>query len=209
VRYARLAEPEIYPDLLRQRVGHYLDADGLCFAPQIETSSDGYALMAVYFQNRYGGRAFAHVRVLPPRRSCSVARLDLPELRFTIECPGGAFGAIRRPLAIPAEYQGAELRFSIAADVMYPDGRGELLRYRDGLSVDSNRNLSLVRRSRKALMKLATGQAPVAAPARAMLTLPQGVRETIPDGADDAWTELIWWPQLLEREIAYRQRRAA
>jgi hypothetical protein len=58
-------------------------------------------------------------------------------------------------------------------------------------------------------MKLATGQVPVVAPARAMLALPQGVRETIPEGADDPMTEIIWWPQLLEREIAYRQRRAA
>jgi hypothetical protein len=185
VRCTLLTQPERLPDLLRERVGTYFETDGLCFAPQIETTADGAARMAVYYQNRYTGRATATIRVLPPRRAWLLSRHDLPAPAFTFTCPGGAFGVTRAPFAIPHAYQGQRITFSIRAHVRFAEGRGELLRFRAGQHVRST---------------------------RVTLELPQGVRESGAGDADAGETQLIWWPDLLERaqrEPAFHQHRAA
>lgn len=182
MRCTLLTQPERLPDLLRERVGTYFEARGLCFAPQIETTADGAAWMAVYYQNRYAGEASATIRVLPPRRAWLLSRQHLPAPKFTIDCPGGAFGVIRAPFAIPQAYEGRQIAFSIRARVTFREGQGELLRFRAGQRVRWS---------------------------RVPLELPQGVCEPRSDDADRCETELIWWPELMERKAAFHQHRAA
>jgi len=172
MRYAMLTEPERLPDLLRERVGTYFERDGLCFAPMFETTPAGECVMALYFQNRYAGTAQARVRVSPPRRALWLTRHRLPTPTFAFDCPGGAFGVARTAFPIPGKYQGRRLAFRIHADATYPQGCGDLLRIRTG--VPSRRWTA---------------------------TSPQGVSE-ISGSAPGTSRDLIWWPELLQRQMA-------
>src|SRR5688572_10244990 len=127
-----LAAPERFPDLLRERTGTSVERDGLCFAPALETTPAGACELAVYFQNRCAGRATARVQMLPPRGTLRLKRHNLPARSMTIECPGGAFGVARVSLPITAAYQGRRMTFELRADVTYPDGRGDVVRFRPG-----------------------------------------------------------------------------
>ena len=174
MQHMLLGQPERLPDLLRGRVGTYFEVDGLCFAPMLETTPRGACVMAVYFQNRYAGRAEARVQVLPPRRWCGM-RHALPAGKLSFDCPGGAFGVARALFPIAAKYQGRRMSFSIAAATNYPQGRGEILRHRQGVT-----------------------------PKRWTCTLPQGVIECAPHQLSLP-SELIWWPELLQGNLLTRK----
>lgn len=166
-----LTKPERFPDLLRERAGTYLERDGLCFAPLLETTPAGACVLAVYFQNRFEGAATARVSIRAPRRLFGLKRHPMPEYELSIECPGGSFGVVRAPFPIPASYQGRQITFHVAADVTYPYGRGESLRHRAGTL---DRAISLI--------------------------LPQGVAEPEEAMSESDRHEIIWWPALLENE---------
>lgn len=172
MRYAMLTQPERLPDLLRQRVGTYFESDGLCFAPQLETTPGGECVMALYFQNRYAGVTRARVRVSPPRRAMWLTRHRLAAPTFAFDCPGGAFGVARVPFPIPAKYQGRRMTFRMTAHAGYPQGCGELLRFRAGIQ-----------------------------PRRWTATLPQGVAEVGIFTAATA-IDVIWRPELLYNQNA-------
>ncbi|HEV2296339.1 MAG TPA: hypothetical protein VGR35_21025 [Tepidisphaeraceae bacterium] len=180
---------EQYPDLLRERTGVYFEQHGLCFAPLLETTPHGGCVLALYFQNRYDRRAVGRVQVLPPRRRLRLKRHDLPARLIDIECPGGAFGVVRLAFPIPAKHQGSDITFDIAADVLYPDGRGRMLRLRAGVPAGSLGGSIMHAHS---------------SPARVMLALPRGLAQP-PRRRADAEAEIIWSPDLLEDT----QRRAA
>ena len=133
MQHVLLGQPERLPDLLRGRVGTYFEVDGLCFAPKLEITPRGACVMAVYFQNRYAGRAEARVQILPMRRWWGM-RHALPAAALSFDCPGGAFGVARASFPIAAKYQGRRMTFSITAATNYPQDRGEILRLRQGIT---------------------------------------------------------------------------
>jgi hypothetical protein len=171
MQYTMLTKPERYPDLLRDRAGTYLERDGFCFAPLLETTPTGACVLAVYFQNRCEGAASARLVLRPPRRLFGLLRHALPEHVLSIECPGGAFGVARSSFPIPARYQGRQVSFNVVADVTYPHGRGAFVRHRTGTP---DNMISLL--------------------------LPQGVAEVQQANSDDDRSAMIWWPALLEAE---------
>lgn len=186
--------PETLPDHLRAIAGKYFERDGLCFAMRLETT-DGRCALCVYFQNRNGGHASSRVMVLPPRRTLRYKRHPLPAPTILIECPGGAFGVVRVPFPVSAKYWGRRMSFDVAADTRYPAGRGELLRHRQGLRVNSTRDLSGAGQLLAALLLLPLGVVFVRTPARVTLDLPRDVAETDPTDAT-AETEILWLPDL-------------
>jgi hypothetical protein len=206
--YTMLTKPERFPDLLRERAGTYFEKDGLCFAPVLETTPTGACELAVYFQNRHEGRAIARIQMLPPLRTLRLKRHDLPARTLSIQCPGGAFGVARVPFPIPARYQGQRMTFELGADVKYPEGRGDLQRFRSGVRVGSSREMNAGHQFLTALVMLPLAVLATSRAASATLTLPQGVFET--NAADGgASSEIIWWPELLEAEAPALPRRQA
>jgi hypothetical protein len=133
--------------------------------------------------------------VLPPRRAFRHKRHALPALTIPIESPGGAFGVVRVPFPVGQRYWGRRMSFDVAADTKYPAGRGELLRHRQGLRVNSTRDLSGSGQLLAALLLLPLGIAYVRRPARVMLELPRDVAETGPTGPTGV-TEILWLPDL-------------
>jgi hypothetical protein len=93
------------------------------------------------------------------------------------------------------------MSFEFGADVKYPEGRGELQRFRAGVRVGATRQLTGRHQFLTLIAGLPLGLLATSRAAAATLTLPQGVAETEPaDGG--AYSEIIWWPELLEAEEA-------
>jgi hypothetical protein len=114
-----------------------------------------------------------------------------------IDCAGAAFGLCRIPWPISKSLQGLTVRFGIASQTKYPLGRGQLLRYREGLRVgaSSNQHIALTG------CLLAFGHLFVLRPARTKLVLPRHVSETAAPG-DEATIEILWYPSDCTRESA-------
>ena len=118
------------PDFLRRLFGNSFERDGFCFVLVPNLAGDVFVLN-VYYQNRYARPCRARVvlmrRTMPPS-----GRVPWP---VDIECEGGVFGVARIPWSIPACFQGACHTFDVYATVDYPQGRGEMLRFKEGGSV--------------------------------------------------------------------------
>lgn len=193
--YRASRRPDPLPNPLREIAAKYFERKGLCFAPVLETSGDS-CQMSVYFQNRYESHVSAMIEVLPPRRTFWFGRHDLPTVVSAVECPGGAFGAMRVPFPIPKQYQGRQMRFDIAADVKYRARKGKLLHVREGTRVDA---IGQTRQWSALLFLFAgVGLVPVLCMMRSAgvrLQLPKGVFEALPQGAAPT-TDILWAPEL-------------
>jgi hypothetical protein len=121
------------PDFLKQHVGQYFERDGFCFHVAC-TTEGSIALLTLYFQNRYERPCDARV-VVQPSRGFWMNRPIGGVVAVDFCCDGGAFGVTRVPWGIPHEYQGKTGSFDVAAAVRYREGRGGMLRFRDGLAV--------------------------------------------------------------------------
>lgn len=184
--------PDRLPDLLRDTVGRYFEQSGLCFAPRLEVLS-GHCFICLYFQNRHAGEAVARVQFLPPLRSFSVGRHPLPQVTYDLACPGGAFGVVRVPFPVPRKYQGTRVQYEVGADVEYPQGRGKLLRYAEGVRVGRTRHLSQAYQLLETVVGLFFGFLSVSGPSRAPLQLPTEVLETGPDFFIPS-PQILWQP---------------
>jgi len=194
--FSAARRPENLPDMLLQETGKYFEREGFCFAPKLEVI-DGCSWLKVIFQNRYSGHVSAKVVIRPPQRTFWFGRHKLPDIGVNIECPGGAFGVIRVPFPIQARYQGRSINFDLGADREYPQGKGALLRFREGRVVGSIRKMTsgytaalFVLGPWVALALLALAQK-----AQAKLRLPEDVAETAPADAE-AQIEILWQPDL-------------
>jgi hypothetical protein len=150
------------PDILRELTGSFFERLGFCFAI-IPTVEDETCVIQIFYQNRYSKPCTARVRLrhctfLPKRQ-----KNKLSEIAVEIHCSGAECGMMRVPWAISKEYQGKLQNFDVGADVKYPDRRGMLLRFREGLQVGSTAFPAGVAQT----------------PARCELALPSSVVETI------------------------------
>jgi len=122
------------PDFLKAYVKRYFERDGFCFVvlPSIQ---EGRFFWQVMFQNRYERPCKALVAFRPATRFVGFGRADLAEVRVEIDCDAGGFGCATVPYGIPPTYQGKRQRFELIAISQFPDGRGRMLRFRDGMPV--------------------------------------------------------------------------
>ena len=190
--FAVSRRPDSIPDKLREVAPKYFERDGLCFAPVVEAAG-GACFLNVYFQNRHARHASARIDVMPGARSFRLARHPLAEVSVRIECPGGAFGVVRVPFLVPADYQGRRVSFDVAADVKYPARRGKLLRPRGGVAVGPTSDLSQTRQLLSTLALLPLGILQVASPGRVTLRLPIEVAGDAPAPRPTP-CEILWAP---------------
>lgn len=129
--------------------------------------------------------------VLNPSQQFFLNRRPVGSYRIEVECEGGAFGVISRPWGIPASFQGQIQSFDVAAHVEYPEKRGRLLRYQDGLRVGEARKAVW---SGVLTVAAATGGMIVLTkPALIKLRLPGDVDESVPDDAP-LINQTLWRP---------------
>jgi len=122
------------PDFLRQQFKRYFERDGLCFAILPWVKEDAFA-WRVFFQNRYERPCEALIAFRPATRFVGFGRASLPEVRVPIRCDGGAFGLATIRFGIPQKHQGRNIQFEVIAFAQFPDGKGKMLRFRDGIRV--------------------------------------------------------------------------
>jgi len=175
------------PDFLRQVAGQYFERDGFCFTvvPQVK---DGRCFMAVFFQNRYSGPAVAQI-LIRASSSLSGKTPDLADIALGVACGPGAFGCSTIPWPVPSQLQGKKVSLSLYAGVKYLNGRGQLLRYRDGLRVGSV-NTDFWREGLQIVGAIA-GSLVISRPAKLEMILPTGVVESRSERLV-ADTKILW-----------------
>ena len=186
---------ENLPDLLAQAFGRgrYFERDGLCFAFRPVLTTDGRCWMQVYFQNRYERPCVARIVLRPPSRTFWIGRWPMQAIDVTVECDGAAFGVHRTPWPVPFKLQGRTAKFDTACRARYPQGRGRLLRFREGARTGVPG--SDLGAAAMALGAAAVGSLYISRPARWRVRLPKGVADGVMPGAI-ASTEILWRPDL-------------
>lgn len=175
------------PDFLARITPRYFERDGFCFAivPQVAAGS---CAMQIFFQNRYDRPCSSQILI---RGSTSLfnGRPDLRDIALGVSCASAEFGCSTIPWPISQELQGKEVWLSVYAGVKYTQGRGTLLRYRDGLRVGAV-GTDIWREGLQIAGALG-GALVLSRPARIKLTLPSGVPMSASKGII-AETKTIW-----------------
>jgi hypothetical protein len=182
---------ERLPDLLLKESGSYFEKDGFCFALS-PIAVDGRCWMRIFFQNRYANGCDARVVL---QAKASFWSLTTPgSADVNIHCEGGAFGVCGFNFPIPRKCQGKTLKFELAAESNYPNGRGKKLRFRDGLRVGTPPTAIGTALSATMTVGLAmVGALVISKPAHVKISLPTDVAETIPEG-QSLNQQIIWRP---------------
>jgi hypothetical protein len=176
------------PDYLARISPRYFERDGFCFAviPQV---ASGDCSMHIYFQNRYDRPCSTQILIRGSSGLFS-GRPDLSDITLGLSCAPAEFGRSTIPWAIPQNLQGKTVSLSLYAGVKYPDGRGTLLRYRDGLRVGAVGTDAW--REGLQIAGAIGGALVLSRPARIKLTLPSGVSASKQDAIIIADTKTIW-----------------
>jgi len=181
---------DLAPDFLRQILGKPFERDGMCFSI-IPLARNGTCYLNIVFQNQYASSCKFRVVVSPPAKSL-LGKHFFAGVALDIECDGGAVGIARAPIGIPAQYQGRKTGFEVAAATKYLEGRGELLRFRNGLragKADTSGLGSLT----TTFCLLALGHVHVTRPATVKFTPPVGVAEEVLP-SQESTVEILWKP---------------
>jgi hypothetical protein len=167
-------------DYLRDHVGaHYFNRDGFCFA-FFATAADGIAYLDAYFQNQRDQPCVGRI-ALRPARGFFLTRAKIDTINYEIECAPAAFGFARLAIPIEEKLQGKRQAFEVGASVDYPNGKGQRLRFCDGLVIRANSNFGNSFYTALIVAGAATGTIVLTRPAKVTLDLPMGVAEQIPD----------------------------
>jgi hypothetical protein len=166
------------PDFLRPLVGSFFERGGLCFALRPE-AKNGRCVMEVWFQNRHTEPCHGSIAIRPSIKFL-LNRNQLSTLNIRVDCPAAGFGLVEIPLPVPQKYQGTIQSFDIGADVNYPSGRGQMVRFHDGTSVGSA-GFDPLGPIALTLAAAATGHVLWTSPARCQVPMPEDVAEDLPD----------------------------
>ena len=136
--------------------------------------------MEVYFQNQYDKPCIGRI-ALRPARGFFLARANIETITYEIECAPASFGFARVAMPIPEKLQGKRQSFEAGASVHYPDGKGQQLRFFDGVYLRANTNFGNAFATALTVAGAATGMIVLTSPATANVDLPARVAEEIPN----------------------------
>ncbi len=166
------------PDFLRRLKLAFFDRGGFCFAFVVD-STDGVCVLSAYFQNRHERRCHGTI-AMRPARGFFMTRPTFDAIAVVIDCEPAAFGVARVPIPVPAASQGKRMKFEVGASVDYPEGKGRMLRFRDGIVLRTNSSFGNAIGTSFAVAGLLTGQIILSTPATVTLDLPIGVAAVVP-----------------------------
>jgi F0F1-type ATP synthase assembly protein I len=154
---------EAAPDFLAQLGLNYFERNGFCFA-LIPEEFNGLFLVNILYQNRYEGRCDSEILI---KISGTGGWNGTAASRLRISCKGAAFGRESIPWDISREAAGQKVTCFVGADVVYPEGYGQLVRSRDGIQIGS-----IEEASTSELLHL------ISSPARLEFVIPSGISGT-------------------------------
>lgn len=176
------------PDYLHQHLGGYFDRGGFCFAFTASVE-DGVCWLDAFFQNRYDRPCVGRIALRPARGL--FGRRDIEAITYEVRCDPGAFGVARVPLPIPATQQGKRQKFEVGASVQYPEGKGQMLRFRDGAVIRTNSNFGNTFGTALTVAGALGGVLVISRPESVTIDLPICVAEDVP-GSLKAETKTLW-----------------
>jgi hypothetical protein len=181
---------DLAPDYLRSHCGTFFDRTGLCFAPLLE-DMNGVCVLHTYFQNRYERPCVGRIALRPAKEL--FRRPNMDTIAFEVNCDGGAFGLHRMAIGIPPKLQGRWVKFEVGASAQYPEGRGHMLRFRDGISLRADTQFKDAY-SRSVTIAGAFGGAIVLSrPASVKVKVPENVAEHVP-AEIEPHIAILWRP---------------
>ena len=169
---------DLVHDYLRDVAGNYFNRDGFCFAVNA-IAVDGIAFMVVYFQNQYDQPSVGRV-AMRPGRNFLMNRAKIATITYELECAPAAFGVARMAMPIPIDRQGKRQAFEVGASVHYPDGKGQRLRFHDGVFVRTNTNFGNAFKTALTVTAAVTGSIVLSKPVGTTIILPESVADDIP-----------------------------
>lgn len=166
-------------DYLRDAFGTYFNRDGFCFAVR-PCEREGRAFLDLYYQLQFEGPCTAQVWLRHKVKWAQQGAPTIDPLVCQVHCPPGGLGVVRFPIAIPEELQGKSQSFEVGAAVTYPQGKGERLRFHDGVWLRSDSAFQMAFDTALTLAGAAAGTIVLSKPATTVLLLPQGVESRLP-----------------------------
>jgi hypothetical protein len=179
---------DLAPDYLHDACGVYFNRGGFCFAFATEIR-DGVCQFRAYYQNQFDRRCLGRI-ALQPARGFFLNRPKIDVMTFAISAEPGAYGVVTLPIPLPPEAQGKTQTFEVGASVEYPEGRGNRLRFRDGVFVRANSNFGNAFGTALTVAGALGGAIVFSSPATVEISLPPNVAETVPTG--QTRSHVIW-----------------
>lgn len=164
--------------------GAYYERTGLCFAIE-PIVVEGVFAFRVWFQNKYDRPCQGRVLISPGRDFFLQKKVE-QVLHIGVEVGPGALCCVTMPFAVPHKSQGGKTQLSVAADVEYPQGKGKMVRFRDGMTAGAIRGkIDLV------IDAIGPFVLHSYKPASLKLSLPQAVAVEVPSRAKPK-VEALW-----------------
>ena len=172
---------DIAHDYLQDAFGGYFNRDGICFAFATDVI-DGICQFHAYYQNQYERPCVGRI-ALRPARGFFLTRAQVETITFEVPCEAAGFGVATLPIPLPPEVQGKMQSFEIGASVEYPQGKGQRLRFHDGVFLRTNTKFDNSFGTALTVVSALTGQIALSTPATATIALPTDVAEMLPDNS--------------------------
>lgn len=177
------------PDYLLQITPHFFDRAGFCFAFVLR-AENGHCYLDTYFQNKYERPCVGRIGLRPARGF--FGRRDMSAVAFEITCGPAAFGVSTVMLPVPKPLQGSRQKFEVGASVDYPDGRGSMLRFRDGSVIRTDSEFGDAFSTSLATVAVFTGALVIPGrPPNVSLDLPSAVAEETLSNSEVV-TKTLW-----------------
>ena len=169
------------PDYLQYCSTVFFDRNGFCFSFEPIVMSES-CYIRILFQNRFERRCIAQIALRPAEVFGTFARDDFSGIAVSLDCPAAGFGMLLAPIAIPNKCQGTRQTFQVGATIIYPDGKGRMLRFGSDRSVTVRSNADFCNPFYRRLTIAAalTGGILISRPARVTFLLPDNVLQHAP-----------------------------
>jgi len=121
------------PDWIRSFGGTILERSGFQFLP-IPTVVNENFCFRLWYQNRHENPCAVRV-LLAPEKTFLLKTPKVGPVLCAFEIAPAGFGFVLIPVNAEPAFQGKKVSFRVHAHAKWPDGKGRLLRFRDGLNV--------------------------------------------------------------------------
>lgn len=165
------------PDYLSQLGLPFFDRGGFSFAFALR-AEEVLCFLDAWFQNRFEKPCHGRVALQPARGFFGRRKVNV--IAFDIGCPAAGFGVATVCVPLPAAVQGRRQKFEVGASVVYEDGRGRMLRFRDGISIRTDSDFQDILGNAIKVAAAFVGTFVFSSPATATIRLPNHVAAELP-----------------------------
>lgn len=181
------------PDFLKKVHAEFFDSNGFCFSASLQ-NIEGNCYLQIYYQSKYEGESLAQIAFKPKKSS---VQNGLGTIAVNVDCPSAGFGVVMLPIPIGQEFQGKAIDFYVGASVEYPNGKGQQVRYRDGMPLRTNLEFSNKFLTATRIAAVASGPLGIlesvafSEKEKLRLEVPIGVAEIIPESLEQI-RDTLW-----------------